>query len=116
MVEIEPILRLVTTLVILPVWIGLCFVLPYIAGRAFNGLLLRGKSFKGISLFLSFIAGINFLFIFIFILGTSIIEFLNFSESKLWFKEFLPPAILANAIGVVCSLAVGFSMGKVKRE
>ena len=51
------IVQLAITLVLLPLWIGLSFFIPYALGKGINRLLLSGRSFRNSSSFFAFAVG-----------------------------------------------------------
>ncbi|MCK5187010.1 MAG: hypothetical protein KAR43_07710 [Deltaproteobacteria bacterium] len=105
------IIQLAATLVLLPLWIGLSFFIPYVLGKGINGLFLSGRSFKNSSLFFAFIGGIGFFALFVLVLGPSIIQIFSVTISEELYEYLLPIGSTGNTVGIVSSLAVGLLRG-----
>ena len=105
------IIQLAATLVLLPLWIGLSFFIPYVLGKGINGLLLSGRSFKNSSLFFSFVRGIGFFSLFVLVLGPSIIQIFSVAISEELYEYLFPIGSTGNTVGIVSSLAVGLLRG-----
>jgi hypothetical protein len=105
------IIQLATTLVLLPLWIGLSFFIPYVLGKGINRLLLSGKSFRNSSSFFAFIGGMGFFTLFVLVLVPSIIQIFSVSASEGLYEFLFPIGSAGNTVGVASSLAVGLLKG-----
>ncbi|MCK5513927.1 MAG: hypothetical protein KAJ00_05475 [Deltaproteobacteria bacterium] len=105
------IIQLAATLVLLPLWIGLSFFIPYVLGKGINGLLLSGRSLTNSSLFFAFVGGIGFFALFVLVMGPSIIQIFSGTISEELYEYLLPIGSTGNTVGIVSSLAVGLLRG-----
>ena len=105
------IVQLAATVVLLPLWIGLSFFIPYIFGKGINRLLLSGRSFKNSSLFFAFIGGIGFFALFVLVIGPSIIQIFSVTISEELYEYLFPIGSAGHTVGMVSSLAVGLLGG-----
>ena len=105
------IVHLATTLVLLPLWIGLSFFIPYVLGKSINKLLLSGRSFKNSSLFFAFTSGVGFFALFVLIMVPSIIQIFSVTVSEELYEYLFPIGSTGNTVGIVSSLAVGLLRG-----
>lgn len=103
--------QLAETFVLLPLWIGLSFFIPYVLGKGINRLLLSGRSFKNSSLFFAFIGGIGFFTLFVLVMGPSIIQLFSVRISEELFEYLFPIGSAGHTVGIVSSLAVGLFRG-----
>lgn len=105
------IVQLAETVVLLPLWIGFSFFIPYLLGKGINWLLLSGRSFKNSSLFFAFIGGIGFFALFVLVMGPSIIQIFSVTISEELYEYLFPIGSAGHTVGTVSSLAVGLLSG-----
>ncbi len=105
------IVQLAITLVLLPLWIGLSFFIPYALGKGINRLLLSGKSFRNSSSFFAFIGGVGFFTLFVLVLVPSIVRIFSASASEGLYEYLFPIGSAGNTVGITSSLAVGLLKG-----
>jgi len=108
------IVQLIITLFLLPLWIGLCFFIPYMLGRGANRLFLANRSFERPRLVFTAIGGAGFSVLFVFILISTIIQIFSISASEWWYKNLFLFGAIGNTVGVVCSLLFGILTGKAR--
>jgi len=68
LIDVGGIVQLIITLFLLPLWISLCFSIPYIIGKGINRVLLKGEAFSRLRLLFAYIGGIGFFALFVFLL------------------------------------------------
>ena len=107
------IVSLVITIFLVPLWIGLCFFIPYLIGEGLNKLCLKGRSFPRPTKFFFYIAGISFSPVFFTLVGFSIIQIFSISASELWYQYLFPVSAVGNTIGIIFSGIIGLLRGKV---
>ena len=103
---------LVITLLVLPLFICLSFLIPYGAGKGLNSLLLAGKSFNSSYLLCTFIGGMGFFALIIMVLGASFLQVFSLSAAEWWYHQLFPLGATGNTLGIICSFSSGFLRGK----
>jgi len=104
--------ELVITLLVLPLFICLSFLIPYGAGKGLNSLLLAGKSFNSSYLLCAFIGGMGFFALVVMVLGASFLQIFSISAAEWWYRQMFPLGATGNTLGVICSFSSGFFRGK----
>jgi len=105
-------IELVITLLVLPLFICLSFLIPYGAGKGLNSLLLAGKSFNSSYLLCTFIGGMGFFALIIMVLGASFLQVFSLSAAEWWYHQLFPLGATGNTLGIICSFSSGFLRGK----
>ena len=104
----KAIFGIVTTFILMPLWISVCCAIPYRTGKAINKLFFRGREILfSISGIIYALGLCGFLPLFLLLSVHSITQVFNKSFSEGWYKSMFPLAAIGNTISIVCFLIYG---------
>ena len=108
----EYIIELVTSLLLLPFFVYISFLISYGIGKGLNYFLLNGRSFPHSHLMFAVIGFMGFFSLAITVFSSSFIQIFSISSSEWWYKQAFPIGSTGNTIGVLSTVVAGFLRGR----